>query len=853
MKRLRCLPYLVVAVTLLLASLPCAAAASRVLKVGHEQNHPMVSSTPSGAAQGIMPDILEEVAQREGWTLEYRPCIWSQCLEDLESAEIDLLIGIAYTPERAQKFSYNQHTVISNWGLLYSQPGLKLETYADLNGKRLAVVKNDVYSNAFITLVQQFNIRCDLVYAENFREIFDMIDWGEVHGGVANRFFSLLNEKQFKVKATPIIFSPVSVQIAAPKGRHADILAAYDTHLEAMKKDPASAYHQALKRWLGIEGARYAVPSWLKWLGGTAIGASLVLVLFIGLLRREVHRKTADLSKLTTAVEQSANSVMITDTTGHIEYVNPRFYSLSGYQPQEVIGKKPSILKSGHTPDHLYTELWDTITSGRDWQGELRNKRKNGSLYWELCTIAPVRNRKGEITNFVAIKEDITIRKAQEEVLTWQANHDNLTGLHNRYYLETFLADQLRQLGHTGSHLSLLLVDVDNLKFINDTFGHDFGDQLLVEIGKRLRQAACADCLVARFLGDEFVLVPQISDDAADTLQLAQRVCQLMAEQFMVDGIEVQISAGIGVVTYPEDGERVDTLLRNAEAAMLEAKQRGRSSIVIYNQEFHARKQQRLLLEAKLHRALDNHEFSLLYQPQVCAASGTMVGVEALLRWNPADLQPIPPDQFIPILEETSLIVPVGTWVLEQACRQAVIWQQAGIPPMRMSVNISALQFQRGDFDETLRRILSETGLDPALLCLELTESMLLHDTLHAGEKLQDLRDLGVRLSLDDFGTGYSSLSYLSRLPVQELKVDRSFVHRLLEAPSDTAVVNTIIAMAQELGLELVAEGVENQLQQHHLLERGCPTIQGFLYSRPLTPDQLCSFAATQQRQSSQT
>jgi len=822
--------------------------ADQVVRVGYEQNHPMASTADNGKAQGIMIDLVEEVARREGWSIKYAPCVWSKCLENLENAEIDLLVGIAHTPERAQKYNYNQHTVISNWGLLYSRPGQKIESYADLNGKRIAVVKNDVYCNAFIKMLQQFNIRCDLVYADNFRDVFDMIDWGEVDGGVANRFFSLLNERSFKVKPTPIIFSPVSVQVAAPKGKHAALLAAFDQHLEAMKKDRNSVYHQSLKRWLGIEGAGYRMPRWLWWSLGGVVGGALLLGIFVALLRREVLRKTADLNhqveerrKLFAAVEQSANSVVITDTRGVIEYVNPHFCTVSGYGYDEVIGQKPSLLKSGKQPPELYAELWKTISAGREWRGEFCNKRKNGTLYWDLCSIAPIRNDAGEITNFIAVKEDITTRKAHEEALNWQASHDSLTGLYNRYYLENYLSATVKRM-EAPQTLSLLLIDIDNLKFVNDTFGHDFGDLLLIEVAKRLKQTASADSVVGRFLGDEFFLVAPLTGDREMAVNLAHQVKRLLSELFVVEEVELAITASIGLVIYPDDGEEEHNLLRNAEAALHEAKRLGRNTIVCYTSEFHQQAHYRLMLASRLHRALENEEFSLQYQPQICLTTGAVIGVEALLRWECPDLAPVSATEFIPILEETGLIVPVGTWVLQQACRQAVAWQRSGMAALRLSVNISALQFQRGDLAETVRLILAESGLAPALLCLELTESMLMIDTAHAQQKLQELRDLGVSLSLDDFGTGYSSLAYLSRLPVQELKVDRSFIHRLHKTPSDTAVVNTIIAMAQELGLELIAEGVETGEQQQHLLSRGCTTIQGFLFSTALPPDDLAAF-----------
>ena len=558
-----------------------------------------------------------------------------------------------------------------------------------------------------------------------------------------------------------------------------------------------------------------------------------------------VEERTTQVRKLTAAVEQSANAVVITDTEGIIEYVNSHFCAATGYEADEVIGQKTSIIRSGRTPAAVYINLWNSIKSGSHWRGELQNKRKDGSLYWDLCSIAPLRNEAGDITNFVSIQEDISTRKAQEEALTWQACHDSMTGLHNRYYLETHLASQLQDMDQTSQHLSLLLIDIDNLKFINDTFGHEFGDRLLIEASHRLKQAALPGCTVARFLGDEFAVVPPLGTQRLVAEQMAEQIKHLMTNLFIVESSEVVITASIGVATSPDDGKNVDTLLRSAEAAMYEAKRIGRNTIVSYTREFHKRAQRRLLLETRLHRALENNEFSLHYQPQIDATTGKIMGIEALLRWNPSDIPPVSPTEFIPILEETSLIVPVGTWVLYDACRQAVAWKKAGLPDLRISINISAVQFQRGDLDEIVRQVLSETGLSPSLLCLELTEGMLMADTRYTLRNLEELRRLGISLSLDDFGTGYSSLAYLSRLPVQELKVDQSFIKRLNQTDTNTAVVNTIIAMAQELGLEVVAEGVETETQQQHLVSRGCTIIQGFLYSEPLPAEQFVRFVHT--------
>lgn len=547
-----------------------------------------------------------------------------------------------------------------------------------------------------------------------------------------------------------------------------------------------------------------------------------------------VSARTTELRKLSKAVEQSANCVVITDTKGAIEYVNPKFTEVTGYTFDEVLGRNPRVLKSGRQTEECYRTMWTAIRAGNEWRGELCNTRKNGTHFWEICSIAPIRDESGTVVNFVAIKEDISDRKAYEEKLYYQAHFDTLTGLPNRYHLQTYLEQQLDTINREGMVLSLLLLDIDNLKFINDTFGHAFGDQLLKEITRRLEHICGDNYLLARFVGDEFVIVPALTIQDSNPRAHAEMIRSAMNGVFMIDGTEVLATASIGVVTYPEDGECVTSLLKNAEAAMYQAKKSGKNTIEYYTREFNSRQMERFELEAKLHRALEREEFSLNYQPQINLVTGAVIGVEALLRWTPDGEAPVSPGVFIPLLEESGLIVAVGEWVLWQACSQSVAWQQAGMPPLRMSINLSALQFMRSDLDVTVKGILDTTGLDPRLLCLELTESMVMIDSDRTMNTLAALTKTGVMLSLDDFGTGYSSLAYLGRLPINELKIDQSFVRRMLTTRNDAAVVNTIIAMGQGLGMELVAEGVETEEQLQYLCGKKCETIQGFLFSRPL-------------------
>ena len=560
--------------------------------------------------------------------------------------------------------------------------------------------------------------------------------------------------------------------------------------------------------------------------------------------RREalVKERAVELHKLSTAVEQSANSVVITDANGVIEYVNPKFTEVSGYSREEAIGQTPRILNSGKQSDGYYADLWATISSGREWRGEICNNSKDGRRYWELSSIAPVKDESGTITNYVSIKEDISGRKLQEEQLYHQANFDALTGLPNRYYFQKHLELRLAVINRESQYLVLMVLDIDNLKYVNDIFGHEFGDLLIQQIARRLETVCGHSSVVSRFVGDEFTVIAPFVTDPDEARQRAELISSALNDVFTVRGTEIMATASIGVVVYPEDGECVESLLKNGEAAMYHAKKMGKNSIFFYTRELNSQLEERFALEAKLHKALDRGEFTLDYQPQINHATGAVIGAEALLRWTPTGEGRVSPALFIPILEESGMIVAVGEWVLWQACSQAVEWQKLGLPELRMSVNISALQFMRSDLDVAVKGVLESTGLDPHRLCLELTESMVMVDSIRTLEKMTTLSDLGVVLSLDDFGTGYSSLEYLGRMPIDELKIDMSFVQRMLVTRNDAAVVSTIIAMGHGLGMTLVAEGVETEEQLRYLAERECGIIQGFYFSRPLRPDQFVSY-----------
>jgi diguanylate cyclase (GGDEF)-like protein/PAS domain S-box-containing protein len=535
--------------------------------------------------------------------------------------------------------------------------------------------------------------------------------------------------------------------------------------------------------------------------------------------------------------EYSAEAIMVTDRNGIIMNVNPAFTWLTGYRPDEAIGRKPSILKSDRHDKDFYAALWQTLIKDGRWSGEIWDRRKDGSLYPKWVTINAIRE-DGDISHFVALFYDISERKENEERINFIARHDHLTGLPNRLMLKDQMARALAQADRSGGRLALIFIDLDRFKNINDSLGHHVGDQLLIEVSRRLVACVRVTDIVARLGGDEFVVVVEHIDDQNDAAQVAVKIHATLGEPVVIDGKSLHTPPSIGISLYPDDGRDVDTLMKQADTAMYKVKSAGRNDWMFYTPRMNDEVQERLGLEGDLHLALARGEFLLHYQPQWDASGTRLFGWEALLRWCHPERGLIPPDKFIPIAEETGLILPLGEWVLATACAEIRRWEDAGLGRYNIGVNLSARQFRQQALGERIEATLAATGLAPDRLELEITESVLMEDADAATAILRKLKRRGVRMAIDDFGTGYSSLAYLKAFPIDKLKIDRSFVRDIATDPNDAAIVSAIISMARSMGLTTIAEGVESEKQQAFLLEKGCAEIQGYLLGKPMPGDE---------------
>ena len=552
---------------------------------------------------------------------------------------------------------------------------------------------------------------------------------------------------------------------------------------------------------------------------------------------RKLH--DAQINKLSSVMEQTADIVIVTDTKGKIEYVNPSFEKITGYTYKEAVNNTPRILASGKHKHAFYKHLWDTITTGNSYSNIFINRRKDGSLYYEEKTITPIKDHAGTITHFVSTGKDISEHIQVQERLQHMTHHDALTDLPNRNLFLDRLQQALTRARWHNRLVAVILLDLDHFKNINDTFGHTVGDQLLLQLSKRLSNSVRDGDTIGRFGGSEFAILMDDIDSDKHMSSLAKKLTDTLALPFKIKKQELFITASIGVSIYPNDGEDPDTLLRNADIAMYRAKELGKNNYQFYSDNLSAQIFERLALENHLRRAVDQNEFILYYQPQLDARNHRITGVEALLRWHHPDLGLVSPNNFIPHLEESGLIEEIGDWLLETACRQSREWHDTGWSYLHMSVNISGRQFNNPNFISSVHNIISTTNINPEFLELEITESMLMRNASATINALHSLNELGVRFAIDDFGTGHSSLSYLRRFPIDTIKIDRSFIHDVTENPDDAAIVSAIIVMAQSLSLNVIAEGIETQEQVEFLSSRNCHYLQGNLISRPLPAEEM--------------
>ena len=556
----------------------------------------------------------------------------------------------------------------------------------------------------------------------------------------------------------------------------------------------------------------------------------------IGVSTDITSRKKAekDLQLASTIFANTADGIIVTDPAGTIVLTNPAFTQITGYSAAEAQGKNPRILQSDHQDAGFYRTMWQALGSVGLWQGEIWNRRKNGELFPEWLSITTVLDPCGAVSNYVGVFSDISAIKRSQAELEHLAHFDPLTELPNRSLFHDRLSHALERAGRYNQHVAVMVLDLDRFKTVNDSLGHPIGDQLLQQVAHRLKDCVRVEDTVARLGGDEFSVVLANLKSGDNIVDIARKILDSIERPFSINGHAAMVSTSIGIAVFPEDGTTPDLLIRNADAAMYQSKAAGRNTYHYYQPEMTQAAQRRLASEQALRRAIERQEFEVWYQPQLNLATGGLIGAEALVRWRDPERGLIPPNEFIPLAESTGMIIPIGEQVLRQVCQDIAKWQTSNLNPGKVGVNVAGPQLFRSDFIGLLCDVIEKFAIPPSALEIEITETCVLDNPELARQLLDTIQDMGISIAIDDFGTGYSSLSHLKKLPIDTLKIDRSFVSDLPDHPHDIAITRAILAMGRSLGFDVIAEGVETKEQQKFLLDEGCIQGQGYLFAKPM-------------------
>jgi len=973
------------------------------LKVGIYPNLPITNYTETDGPQGIFPELLQHIATEEGWVIDYVPGTWAECLQRLDSGEIDLLPATAITKERAEKFRFTQETVLTAWGQIYVQPDSSIQSILDLDGKRVGVMKSTVFfTNEYglRELCKKFNLKVNFVEYDAYPGILDDLQNKRLDAGMVNRFYGNLHESNYRISKSPILISPIEIRFATSQQAPEGLESIIDSQLRRMKADQSSVYHQILDEWLNSSVSKSVSPWLLHSLLAMAVGILLLSGINM-LLRHQVRRKTKELvdknqqltqeinerrqtekaltdqfQQITTIFDALDAIVYVSDLeTYELLYVNAAVEKFFG---EDCLGAKcfEKLQKNQEGPcpfctnDKLIIDgviqppcIWEfqnTVTnkwfqcidrairwpdgrlarleiatdisqrkqnesilaeeraflqtiingvtdpvmvigldyrillmnraaaehikdrpdrtsclhchqvshhsqhpcSGLDHPCPLEEVRKSGTTVtvvhqhllgneerhiFEL-TASPLWNKDGSLRGIIEVSRDITDIlqvKAKltenERQMNYLAYHDYLTNLPNRLLFEDRLDHALAKARRANNHLALLFLDLDRFKKINDSLGHEVGDQVLIEAAARLKGCVRESDTVARMGGDEFVIILEQIPDSNYASLVANKLLGQMMREFHVDQHALHLTTSIGISIFPHDGDNTEALLRAADVAMYRAKEGGKNNYQFFTPDMKERAKQLLDLENDLHTAIRENQLLLHFQPQFDISNNRLLALEALVRWQHPQRGLIPPGSFIPLAEETGQIIELGKWVLRTACHQGKEWLDAGHKPFGLAINMSVRQFQQSDLLAMVDRILAESGWPAELLELEVTESILINEVERVGYIIRELKNRGIRVAIDDFGSGYCSLNYLKRFPLDKLKIDRQFVSDIMNNNKDAAIAAAIIRLAQQLQLEVVAEGIETNEQLAILKELHCPQGQGFLLGKPMSAQELKS------------
>lgn len=816
---------------------------NQLVRVGIFDNAPNLMLSDDGRPAGILGDVLQEIARREQWQLEAVPCEWQECIHKLQTGQIDLLPDVDYTPEREFLYSFHEVPSLHNWSQVYAEPGTKIHSVLDMEDKRVVALTASVQYTFTKSLLSNFGVQATLLGVPNQEDAFALVANGQADAVVSSYYYGETHAPLYGLVATSLMYEPTRSFYVTKKNYDPQLHAVIDKHLAAWQSDPQSIYYTILHRW-GKSEAATQIPL-IFWWGVVALVVLLLLALSIAaLLKSQVARQTRHIKAreiwLNTILESVDAFIYIKDKNFRYKYCNQKANDFLGLLPSDMIGRTDDEIFAGHAKlagieesdkrilnkgGRVVTE--DGIVSFAD-----RNETRS------LVTVKlPLLDASGKISGICGIATDITELKAARDTVHQLAYYDPLTKLPNRQLLVAKLEQALQAAQDSNFNSAVLFIDLDDFKKLNDARGHLTGDILLCHVGERLQSVIRNHDTVSRIGGDEFVvLLTQLgpTHDVAinKAMYIAEKIRIALTQPFEIDGQPFWSGASIGVTMLYGGTKSTEDLLREADTAMYRSKAAGRNRVTLYLASMQSETEERLSLERDIAQAINDEQFEIYIQPQFNPAR-EITGAELLIRWRHPERGMVPPSLFIPVAEQTGAIIPIGEWTLQQACK-ALMLPSIAKASYPLSINVSPNQFNDPNFVQNVKRTLLDTGAPGNRLIFEITEGVLIHNLQETLPRMADLAMLGIRFSIDDFGTGYSNFSNLKRLPLFELKIDQSLTQDTPHDPDSTVIVKLILAMAEQLGIRVVAEGVETNEQADFLIDHGCQALQGYLFMRPM-------------------
>ncbi|GFZ75857.1 hypothetical protein GCM10011403_18150 [Pseudohongiella nitratireducens] len=824
---------------------PGLASENRLVRVGVYENPPKLfldtESQAEPALGGILGDVFHRIAAEEGWQVEVHPCQWNDCLLMLESGEIDLMPDVARSSEREQVFDYHHTPALLSWSQIFSTGEVSLATPLDLDGHRIAVLRGSIQQSYLTNLAESFELDVDWVLFDDLSVAFDAVAEQLVDGVASNHFFGQIESVRRELTATTIIFLPSQLYYAAGEGRGEALLPVIDGYLQQWRADENSPYYQIINTWMASSlGQRFTTLQWV------VISGLIILLMIATAVTIAQRLMVADKSRQLATSEEQLHTILnsveayiyIKDKDFRYQYVNRKFCEMLGKPASQIIGRTDNAFYDDATCNRARRSDSRVINKGERVAEEEAAVLLDQQSHTLISVKLPLRDTEGQVYSLCGISTDITEDRQIRNQLHQLAYFDPLTGLPNRRLILDRLRHALETHEKSGHEGALLLVDLDNFKTVNDTQGHHRGDLLLQRVARRIERGLLSSDTAGRLGADEFVII--IEDLAQNPAEARVRVKELanalrlqLNQPFELQGGEYNNTVSIGVAMFTDAEWDGDGLLKAADLALQSAKIGGRNAIRFFDPDMQVELNRRSTIEKALRRAVNSNQLSLYLQPQV-DIERHIFGVEGLLRWEDPILGFVPPSDFIPVAEASGLIIPLGEWVIEQACEILARWKHDPIlKSVKLSINISPRQFHHAEFVSVIEKQLEHHQLDGSKLELEVTESLLIEDIDITVSRMKALGKHGIQFALDDFGTGYASLGYLKQLPLALLKIDQSFVKDLLTDNNDEAIVTTILALGSSLELGVIAEGVESRQQVSKLESMGCHLFQGYLYGRP--------------------